>query len=88
MSVQEYFRSLQAEAKEQYLKKVLVGCNTLHIIRGQLEREYCNFVVWTPHGLHVECIHSQTAFFTDMSEKLEEYYIKISFQKCLWAVIR
>ena len=55
-------------------------------VQGQLallEREYCDFVVWTPHGLHVEHIHSQPAFFTDMSKKLEEYYIKIILPRVL-----
>jgi len=48
-------------------------------IQGQLEitdREWCDFVVWTPQGIHVERIYRDrdVFFFNAMLPKLERFY--------------
>ena len=55
-------------------------------VQGQLaivERGYCDFIVWAPHGLHVERIYSEPAFFHGISKQLEGFFIKIILPKLL-----
>lgn len=55
-------------------------------IQGQLnllERQHCDFVVWTPNGLHIERISRDTAFFGAMSLKLEQFFIQVILPRVL-----
>ena len=49
-------------------------------IQGQLavcEKEYCDFVCWTPHGMHVERILSEPAYFDDTKPALDTFFLTV-----------
>ena len=47
-------------------------------VQGQLEvcqRDYCDFVCWTPMGMHIERIQRDPSFFEQMKPKLEQFFL-------------
>ena len=55
-------------------------------VQGQLailERSFCDFVSWTPHGLLVERIAYDHTFFNQLSLKLEHFFIQVMLPRVL-----
>ena len=55
-------------------------------VQGQLavvERDYCDFVIWTPNGIYNERIYPEPAFFFTISKQLDDFFIKIILPKLL-----
>ena len=55
-------------------------------IQGQLaicNRPYCDFVCWTPCGMHVERISRDETFFGNMKLKLDTFFLKAILPKIL-----
>ena len=49
-------------------------------VQGQLaicEKEYCDFICWTPQGIHVERILPDRAHFAEIKLFLEAFFIKV-----------
>lgn len=49
-------------------------------IQGQLaicEKEYCDFVCWTPYGVHVERILANPLHFRDTKAALDEFFLQV-----------
>ena len=49
-------------------------------IQGQLavcEKEYCDFVCWTPHGMHVERILTNPSHFSDTKPALDTFFLQV-----------
>ena len=41
------------------------------------DRHYCDFVCWTPMGMHIEQIQRNQPFFREMKVKLDSYFVKV-----------
>ena len=55
-------------------------------VQGQInlaQTSYCDFVVWTKKGLHVERIKNNALFFNDMLDKLKKYFFNIVLPELL-----
>ncbi len=55
-------------------------------IQGQLavsKRRYCDFVCWTPHGIHIERIESNNATFDSMLPKLTAFLVQVLLPEIL-----
>ena len=49
-------------------------------VQGQLaicEQEYCDFVCWTPQGMHIERIRRDQSFFDEIKPKLSAFFVKV-----------
>ena len=49
-------------------------------VQGQIavcEKEYCDFVCWTPEGMHVERILPDSAHFAETKPALDYFFIKV-----------
>ena len=49
-------------------------------IQGQLaicEMEYCDFVCWTPHGMHIERIVPDTLLFKTIKPSLDAFFVTV-----------
>lgn len=49
-------------------------------VQGQLaicEKEYCDFVCWTPHGIHIERILADPLHFSDTKVALDEFFLQV-----------
>ena len=49
-------------------------------IQGQLavcEKEYCDFVCWTPHGVHIEQILVDPSHCSDTKPALDQFFIQV-----------
>ena len=49
-------------------------------IQGQLavcEKEYCDFVCWTPHGMHIERILVDPSHFSDTKPALDRLFVQV-----------
>ena len=49
-------------------------------IQGQLaicEKEYCDFVCWTPHGIHVERILADPSHFSNTKVALDAFFLQV-----------
>lgn len=58
-------------------------------IQGQmavLELLYCDFVCWTPHGVHLERIAYDLDFINNMIPKLTSFFIKVILPEILCGV--
>ena len=38
---------------------------------------YCDFVVWTPKGLYIECIVEDKSFFEEVKPYLDNYFLGV-----------
>lgn len=53
--------------------------NYYYQVQGQLyvtQRQYCDFVIWTPKGISIETIEADKTFISNMVQKLELFYYK------------
>ena len=50
---------------------------------GILERSFCDFVSWTPHGLQVERIAYDATFFSQLCLKLERFFVEVILPRVL-----
>lgn len=49
-------------------------------VQGQLsvcDKDYCDFVCWTPKGMHIERIVRDYSFFTDVKERLDQFFVTV-----------
>ena len=72
-------------ANASYLKTTEDGYGLLQMhdyffqVQSQLavlERSFCNFVFWLPHGLHIKRIPYDQTFFNQMCWKLQQFFIE------------
>ena len=50
-----------------------------HQIQGQLavcEKEYCDFICWTPHGMHTERILQEASYLSEAMPHLDAFFLK------------
>lgn len=55
-------------------------------IQGQLlisERWYCDFICWTPHGIHIERIERDITFIDQMVPKLSTFFTNVLLPRIL-----
>ena len=55
-------------------------------IQGQLticNQSYCDFVCWTPKGIHIECITRREEVFLSMKPKLDEFFVRVVLPRVL-----
>ena len=60
--------------------------NYFYQIQGQLalcNRSYCDFVCWTPHGVHIERIQRDFSTWDQMQPKLRLFFVEILLPKIL-----
>ena len=50
---------------------------------GILQRPVCDFVCWTPHGIHIERITYDPSFFADICVKLQHFFVHIILPRML-----
>lgn len=70
-----------------YLKMCEDGCRQLcrghayyHQIQGQLavcEKQYCDFICWTPLGMHTECILPEPSYLSKTKPSLDAFFVKV-----------
>ena len=49
-------------------------------IQGQLaicEKEYCDFICWTPHGMHTEHILPEDSYLNETIPQLDAFFVKV-----------
>ena len=73
--------------------KVVDGClqlskehNYYYQIQGQLalcNRSYCDFVCWTPCGVHIERVVRDESFWNQMQPKLQTFFVEVLLPKIL-----
>ena len=50
---------------------------------GILQRQRCDFVCWTPHGIHIEQIIYDPSFFATICVKLECFFVQVVLPRVL-----
>ena len=73
--------------------KVTEGClqlsrkhNYYFQVQGQLalcNRSYCDFVCWTPHGVHIERVARDVTTWQEMQPKLQAFFVEVLLPKVL-----
>ena len=80
------FSHINSAGDDFYLKHTSNGLklSTSHAyyykIQGQLsicDRLYCDFVCWTPKGIHIDRIFRQQHFFSQMKPKLDAFFVHV-----------
>ena len=57
-----------------------------HQVQGQMaicERSYCDFVCWTPLGMHIEQIERDPSHFQHMKPKLDSFFTRVILPQVL-----
>ena len=50
---------------------------------GILQRQRCDFVCWTPHGIHIEQIIYDPSFFSNICCKLQSFFVLVVLPRVL-----